>query len=385
MNFPPLIDELEDAIAHGTPQRRAEILQNITDIFVVGSADYSNTQIDLFDNVFIRLANAIETSARAVLATRLATNSHAPSMISRNLATDDTFSVAGPMLQHSQKLDDKTLVAVARTQTQRHLLAISLRNSICEEVTDILLERGEKPVVLSAANNPKARFSEAGYRTLVERSKGDEELATSVGLRRDIPRLHFMRLLVRASHAVRNKLEAASPAMSSAIEDVVSEVANMILDQTGSARSYSAARAHVEALRAARQLCESDLATFATTEQAEEATVTFAVLCNLPIETVERAMGQDRAETILVLAKASGISWPTVKAILRMRAGVRGISPGEIEQAHEAFSRLKPAIARQVIEFQSKRSRGARLHQHIARPGSKVPEVSGRVASCLRP
>lgn len=366
MNFPPLIDELEDAIAHGTPERRAEILQNITDIFVAGSADYSNGQIELFDNVFVRLANTIETSARAVLATRLATISRAPSLISRSLASDDALTVAGPMLQHSEQLDDKALVAVARTKSQLHLLAISLRNSISEGVTDVLLERGEKSVVLSTASNPKARFSDAGYKTLVERSEGDDDLATSVGLRRDIPRHHFMRLLVRASHAVRSKLEAASPTMSSTIEDVVSDVASIILDQTGGARSYGAARTHVEALRAAGRLCENDLAAFATAEQVEEATVTLAVLCNLPIEVVERALGQDRAETVLLLAKASGISWPTVKAILRMRAGARGISPGEIEQAHEIFSRLKPTIARQVIEFQSKRSLGARLHQHIA-------------------
>lgn len=237
MILPPLIDELEDAIAHGAPERRAAILQNITDVFVAGSADYSNGQIELFDNVFVRLANTIETSARAVLATRLATISRAPSLISRSLASDDAFTVAGPMLQHSQQLDDNVLVAVARTKTQQHLLAISLRNSIGEEVTDALLERGEKPVVLSIANNPKARFSEAGYKALVERSEGDDELATSVGLRHDIPRHHFMRLLVRASHAVRNKLEAASPTMPSTIEDAVSEVTNMILDQTGDARS----------------------------------------------------------------------------------------------------------------------------------------------------
>jgi uncharacterized protein (DUF2336 family) len=365
MNFPPLIDELEDVIAHGTPQRRAEILKNITDIFVVGSADYSNAQIELFDSVFVRLSSTIETSARAVLATRLAANARAPSMISRNLATDDSFSVAGPMLQHSQQLNDETLIAVARTQTQRHLLAISLRKSIGEDVTDVLLELGEKTVVLSAANNQKARFSEAGYRALVERSEGDDELATSVGLRHDIPRLHFMRLLVRASHAVRNKLEAASPAMSSDIEDVVSEVANTILDQSSGAGGCSAARRHVEALRAAGELDESHLAAFAAAEHVEEATVTLAVLCNLPIEAIERAMGQDRDETVLILAKASGISWPTVKAVLRMRAGARGVSPGEIEQAHEIFSRLKPTIARQVIEFQSRRSQGARLHQHI--------------------
>ena len=367
MIFPALIDELEDAIAHGTAERRAAILHNITDVFLAGSAGYSNSQIELFDSVFVRLAEAIETSARAVLANRLASNSRAPSIISRHLASDDAPNVAGPMLRHSRQLDEKMLVAVARAKTQQHLFAISLRNSIGEDVTDVLVERGERPVVLSTANNPKARFSDTGYKTLVERSEGDDELATSVGLRRDIPRHHFLRLLVRASHAVRAKLEAANPAMSGTIENAVSEIAGKILDQTdGDTRNYDAARAHIEALRGAGRLSESNLAAFVASEQIEETTVTFAVLCDLPIEAVERAMGQDRAETILIMAKAGGISWPTAKAILRMRAGARGISPGEIEQSHEIFLRLKPAIARKVIEFQSKRSQGARFHRPSA-------------------
>lgn len=347
---------MEDAITHGTAERRAAILHKITDIFLAGSAGYSNNQIELFDNVFVRLAEAIESSARAVLADRLATNSRAPSMISRRLASDDAPNVAIPMLRHSQQLDEKTLVAVARTKPQQHLFALSLRSSIGEEVTDALIERGERPVVLSTANNPRARFSDTGYKTLVERSEGDDELATSVGLRRDIPRHHFLRLLVRASHAVRVKLEAANLAMPGTIEHAVSGVAGMILDQTGDdARNFDAARAHVEALRSAGRLSERELDAFAAAGQFERTTVTFAVLCNLPIEAVERAMGQDRAETILIMAKAGGISWPTAKAILRMRAGARGISPGEIEQSHEIFLRLKPAIARKVIEFQSKR------------------------------
>lgn len=367
MIFPALIDELEDAIAHGTAERRAAILHNITDVFLAGAAGYSNGQIELFDSVFVRLAEAIETSARAVLANRLAGNPRAPSMISRHLAADDAAPVAAPMLRQSQQLDEKMLVAVARAKTQEHLFAISQRNSIGEEVTDALIERGERPVLLSTASNPKARFSDNGYKTLIERSEGDDELATSVGLRRDIPRHHFLRLLVRASHAVRVKLEAAHPAMSGTIEHTVSEITGKILDQTDvDSRDYDRARSHIEALRGAGRLNENNLAAFAEAQQVEETTVTFAVLCNLPVEAVERAMGQDRAETILIMAKAGGISWPTAKAILRMRAGARGISPGEIEQSHEIFLRLKPAIARKVIEFQRKRSQGARFHRPTA-------------------
>ena len=367
MNFPALIEELDDAVAFGTVERRAEILRSITEVFVVGSAGYSDVQIELFDDIFVRIAASLEMSARTVLANRLAKVPRAPSAISRILAFDDDIDVAGPVLEQSQRLDRETLVATARTKSQQHLLAISRRNSLDEAVTDVLVERGDKPVVLSTAANPAARFSDSGYTTLVKRSVGDDELATCVGLRPDIPRQHLLRLLVRASHDVQLKLEAANPSLANTIQDAVAEAATLILEKTGAvSRDYAASRAHVEALHAAGQLGENDVAAFATANKFEETTAALAVLSRLPVEAVDRAMVQERPETVLLIVKAIGMAWPTAKAILRMRAGVRGISPGELEQCQATFSRLKPATARQVIEFQGKHSRGTRFGRTAA-------------------
>lgn len=68
MNFPALIEELDDAVVHGTAERRAAILHRVTDVFEVGSDGYSDNQIELFDEVFVRIAATIELSARTALA-----------------------------------------------------------------------------------------------------------------------------------------------------------------------------------------------------------------------------------------------------------------------------------------------------------------------------
>jgi hypothetical protein len=73
---------------------------------------------------------------------------------------------------------------------------------------------------------------------------------------------------------------------------------------------------------------------------------------------VERALVQDRPETVLIITKAIGVSWPTVKLILKLRGGEAGISPHQLEQCLGTFSRLKPATARQVIDFQRRRNTG---------------------------
>ena len=366
MSFPELIEELDRAVTHGTPEQRSQILHRITDVYVAGSESYSVNQVELFDDVFVRVAAMIELSARTALANRLAKVRRAPSMISRILASDDAIDVARPVLEQSP-LDNETLVATARTKSQQHLLAISRRNSLDEVVTDVLVERGDKPVVLSTATNPAARFSDNGYKTLVRRSDGDDELTTCVALRPDIPRQHLVRLLVRASHDVQLKLEAANPSMAITIQSAVAEAATMILEKTKTlSRDYAAARTHIESLHSAGRLGESDVAGFATANQLEEATVALAVLCGLPIEEVDRAMVQDAPETVMVMVKACGMSWPTAKAMLRMRAGARGISPGELEQCLGTFNRLKTATAQQVIAFQGKRSRFTRSGRSAA-------------------
>lgn len=367
MLFPDLSEELEHAIAHGTPERRAEMLKRITDVFVAGSAKYAPNQIELFDDVFVRLSAAIEVSARVMLANRLSKLPQAPAKISCVLATDDDANVAGPLLEYSKFIDNKTLLEAARTKSQKHLLAISRRPSLDESITDVLLERGDKPVVLSTASNPTARFSEGGYATLVKRSEGDDELTVRVALRPDIPRDHLLRLLVRASYAVQLKLEAALPAMGEMIHSVVAEAATMILDNTNSlSRDYAAAHAHVETLHRAGRLGETEVATFAAAGQFEETTASLAVLCGLPIDAVDRAMTQDRPDALLVMTKALGMSWPTTRTILRMRAGARGISPGELEQCLAVFARLRSSTARQAIEIQAKRLTGARFSRNVA-------------------
>ena len=233
------------------------------------------------------------------------------------------------------------------------MLAISRRSSLAEVVTDVLVESGDKAVVLSTASNAAARFSDRGYVTLVNWSTGDDELTTRVALRAHIPRDHLLRLLVRASHDVQLKLEAAHPSMANMIQSAVAEAATAILDETStSTRDYAEARERIGSLHSAGQLGEEHVAAFAAADQFEETVVALAMLCDLPIDAVDRALVQDRPDAVLVTGKAIGMSWPTTKSILRMRAGARGISPGAFEECERTFSRLKPAIARQVIEFQ---------------------------------
>jgi uncharacterized protein (DUF2336 family) len=183
-----LIDEIEDALASKTEDKREAALWRITDLFIEGSDTYTEDHVTLFDDVIGRLVATIETNARAKLSNRFARVANAPVGVVRSLAHDHAIAVAEPVLRHSPRLTDNDLMATAATQSQQHLLAIAERAALSEQVTEVLVERGDREVVRSVAKNNRARFSNAAFKTLVERSVGDDVLAVHVGTRQDLPR-----------------------------------------------------------------------------------------------------------------------------------------------------------------------------------------------------
>jgi uncharacterized protein (DUF2336 family) len=197
-----LITELERATHSGSPERCAETLRRVTDLFLTGADRYSEDQVLLFENVLELLVKRIERRARGELSTRLALVDNAPIRIIRRLALDDEISVAEPVLRQSARLSDNDLIEIARTKSQGHLLAISARQRINDAVTDVLLDRGNRVVIHKLASNAGAHFSESGFTTLVLKAEADESLAEAVGLRLDVPSHLFEQLLKQATKTV---------------------------------------------------------------------------------------------------------------------------------------------------------------------------------------
>jgi len=278
MHISSLIDELEDAIASGTPDSRLKSLWQIIDLFMDGAGRYSDEQVALFDDVILRLAEEIEAKARAKLSRKLAPVANAPVKVIRSLAFDDDASVAVPVLMRSNRLDDADLIANARTKSQGHLDAIARRKSLSTELTDVLVDRGDHQVVRSVAKNAGARFSDAGFGKLVARAQSDEALALRVGARRDLPRQHFLKLIETASAAACAKLEAANPQFAGAVHDTITEVVAKLRSELRNASAdHATARAQVQRLHQLGRLGEADIYDFARERKFEQTTVALSL------------------------------------------------------------------------------------------------------------
>ena len=348
----PLLDELEATLTSGNIPRRVDILSRVTDLFVNNAQNYSEEQVGVFDDVMARLVNVIENKARAKLAERLAPIANAPSNVIHMLAFDDDIEVAGSVLRLSERLDERDLLISAGTKGQKHLLAISQRKTLTEAVTNVLVERGDSDVVHSVVKNAGARFSDAGFRMLVNRSANDDALATAVGLRGDIPRAHFLVLLEKASTTVRVRLSAEHPQATTEIENVVAEVTSGIREESRHlSPDFAAAQEAVERQNRIRRIGEAEVYQYARDRKFEETAIALSIMCDTPIDVVERALLDPGAEIILILAKVAELSTSTTKAILLLRAADRGMSAKDLDHALTSFSKLQPDTARRVLSF----------------------------------
>jgi len=347
-----LLDELQSTLAHGTVARRVETLRKVTDLFINGAVDYSDEQIGLFNDVFQCLIHHIETSAKALLANRLAPIDTAPPGTMRTLAFDDVIEIAGPVLSQSMRLDDQMLIETARSKSQAHLMAISTRKVLSGAVTDVLVLRGNDEVVQSTVNNPGAEFSERGFTRLIHRAEGDDNLATCVGLHPSIPRHLYLKLIAKASAAVRQRLESANPQQAREVPTAVRE-ATRRARSAPSAIAHNTAIAHalVKSLYEDGRLDELQLASFAEAGKFDEVNASVAALANVPVSIAENMMVETRAEGVMILAKVAGLSWSTVRLIINMRDELSGAEPTDLQACKDTYERLRPSTAQQVLRF----------------------------------
>jgi uncharacterized protein (DUF2336 family) len=347
-----LIDEIQNTEVSGPTKRQLRALTRITDLFLAGSGRHSEQQMELFDEVFKALVAVIELETRIKLSCHLATIPNAPVALVRAFAGDDAIAVAGPVLSQSEALSDADLVANASTQGQRHLHAIAHRRTIGEVITEILIERGEPIVVHTVAKNAGARFSDGSFGKLVARAGDDAQLALHIGMRRDIPRHHFLKLLETASASVCARITAANPQFADAVQDAVTEVVDDInLEIRKRSPVHARAKLNVKRLKNWHGLGEGNIHAAARSQNFEQATVALSVLAHCPIEMAERAVLHENPGVVQVIATAAGCSWGTVKALLLMNAAERRMSEADLAGARQNYERLETRTAKRVLEF----------------------------------
>lgn len=347
-----IIDELEDAVKNGSSQKRVDTLRQVTNLFLHDGERLSEEQVKVFDDVLCLLITRVESRARAELGARLAPIDYAPFEVIQHLARDEEIAVAGNVLAKSSRLRTSDLVEIASTRGQDHLLAISGRANLPEAVTDVIVDRGEREVIRTLANNASARFSDAGYSGMVAHADDDGDLAQTLGLRIDLPISYLRDLLRRATDAVRERLIAIAPAeLREEIKHILKTIAGAAGTDTKPARDFSHAEALVKLLKEHNELDEATIVKFAGAKKTDEVAASLAVLNNAATEMMARLLEGPRSDLILIPCKAAGLNWPVVETILSKRPLQQPISEETLKLACRDYGKLSPETAQRTLRF----------------------------------
>jgi hypothetical protein len=348
-----IIAELEEAVRGGSSSKRVSTLRQVTDLFLHDGERLSEDQVRVFDDVLCHLVAHVETRVKAELGARIAPLEYAPPEVTERLAWDDQIAVAGVVLAGSSRLATSTLVEIAKTKGQDHLLAISERTNLPEAVTDVIVDRGERKVIRKLANNATARFSDAGYSGMVEHADADDELTEILGLRIDLP-IKFLRdLLRRATEAVRARLTSVAPAeLKEEINRILKMIASTAKGQTPMMRDFSRAEAVVRRMKGLNELNDAAIIRFAETRKFDEVAASLAILNNsAPTDMMIRLLEGLRADLILIPCKSAGFGWATVETILCKRPATRRIDDATLKLAWKDYGKLSPETAERTVRF----------------------------------
>jgi uncharacterized protein (DUF2336 family) len=348
----PLIPGLDEIVRRGDPKRLAEVSRGIADLFVQGAPAFQARHVALFDHLLTGIVPQTELAARADIAERIAAIANAPPTLIGRLAREDNISIAGPVLRRSPVLDEQALVEIARMKGQDHLLAMTERARLSPDLTDVMVQRGERDVIRRAAANAGAAFSPIGYSALVKRAAKDGVLTITVGQRNDLPDRLLKELLAGSVDVVRRRLfDMAEPGRQAAVAKAMGEISGKA-DQPEKRRDFAPAQRTILSLYRAGDLDEAALLGFAKAFRYTESVAALSAMSGVPIMAVDRLMAGDRHDPILILAKAIGLEWATVRSLVLLRLGPARIpASADIDNVRSNFMRLAPSTAERVVSF----------------------------------
>ena len=145
-------------------------------------------------------------------------------------------------------------------------------------------------------------------------------------------------------------LASATPELKAEICRVLAKVSKEVGARVGP-RDYTAAQRVVLGLHRAGSMNETTLAAFCGDGKYEEMVAGLAALAKVPVDVADRLMGGDRPDPVLILCKAAGLSWATVKAVIMARLDGKGTSSQGLDAAFANYGRLSASTAQRVVRF----------------------------------
>lgn len=199
-------------------ESRRALTATIGDLFDQQDEVLSERERALMTDILRKLIHDCEKAVRRDLSERLSDATNPPHELIVSLANDE-IEVAEPILKQSKMLRDAELIGVIRHRTRQHQLAIAMRRSLSEYVSDVLVATGNTDVIKVLLENSDAKISEATMEYLAEESRRVDTYQEPLLRRDDLKSELAERMCLWVSAALRSHIMETFEVDPSQIDD----------------------------------------------------------------------------------------------------------------------------------------------------------------------
>lgn len=184
---------------------RQMLAGSISDLFEGKSETLSDRERTLMYDIMHQMVHDTEMSVRKIISSRIAAAPHAPKDLVLMLANDE-IEVAFPVLSKCELLQDEELIEIIRQRAVEHQLAISIRHTVSEKVSDALVQDGDESVITSLLENSGAKISTKTMEFLVDESRRVNAYQEPILRRDDLDPQFAKRMYMWVSAALRTHI-----------------------------------------------------------------------------------------------------------------------------------------------------------------------------------
>jgi uncharacterized protein (DUF2336 family) len=343
---------LFDLARDKTVEGRKALTATVTDLFFAQGGTLTDRERALMTEILRQLINDVEASVRRALAERLAGQPAAPRDLVLALATDE-IAIAEPILLHSEVLRDDELIEIIHHRTLEHQLAIAMRKSVSEEVSDALVETGRVDVIRRLLENADARISAATMEYLVEESKRVDSYQNPLLSRPDLGPELARRMYWWVSAALRKHILARYAINATEFDDALESTVNdLTADPDLAATSKS--RSLADSLQ--REGAITPQLLVHTLRQGEIALfeAMFARLSGVRLTLVRRLLFERGGEGLAIACRALHVDPPVFASIYLLSRKARPSDPpparGEVKRILDLYEQMPLRAAEQLLK-----------------------------------
>ncbi|MEE8393551.1 MAG: DUF2336 domain-containing protein [Rhodospirillales bacterium] len=351
--MPHNIDRLESLVQlarEPSPEKRRDLLREVTDLFLEAPEQLNDHETEHFADIIGKIAFDLEMEVRRHLAEKLSTIEWAPHSLVKALANDE-IEVARPVLTNSGVLRNADLIDIVKRRSQEHLLAVSKRQSVAEEVSDSLVERGNGTVLESLARNQGAELSRKSMEAMVSRSEKNEALHEPLVTRRDLPGDLMNEMFWQVSAALRQHiLSTVNDIDENQLDEIIGETETWF-DAEQREESLSQAERFVIRKEKMNQLDAALISQLVRQGRVPELVAAFARLIKTDLRMARRIVFDNSGEALAMASKAFEIDQATFSDLLMLLDANEERSRSDHNSLLGVYGRMTTEAAQRAIRF----------------------------------